>query len=56
MLAVRKHVEEVNARQTIAHQDAELRSALQIKAIAAEAAELLLAPAPTSATENARET
>jgi hypothetical protein len=46
VLAVRKHVEEVNARQTIAHQYAELRSARQITAIAAEAAELLLTPAP----------
>jgi hypothetical protein len=36
----------VNARQAIARQNAELRSSRQITAIAAEAAELLLAPAP----------
>jgi hypothetical protein len=46
VLADRRQVEEVNARQTIARQHAELRSARQITAIAAEAAELLLAPAP----------
>jgi hypothetical protein len=46
VLAVRKHVEEVNARQAIAYQYAELRSARQITAIAAEAAELLLTPTP----------
>jgi hypothetical protein len=46
VLATRKHVEDVNARQAIARQNAELRSSRQITAIAAEAAELLLAPAP----------
>jgi hypothetical protein len=46
VLATRKHLDNVNARQAIARQDDELRSARQITAIAAEAAELLLAPAP----------
>jgi hypothetical protein len=43
VLADRRQVEEVNARRTIARQYAELRSARQITAIAAEAAQLLLA-------------
>jgi hypothetical protein len=46
VLATRKHVDDVNVRQAIARQDAELKSARQIAAIAAEVAELLLAPAP----------
>jgi hypothetical protein len=41
VLADRRQVEEVNARRTIARQYAELRSARQIRAIAAEAAQLL---------------
>jgi hypothetical protein len=56
VLATRKHVNDVNALHAIERQDAELRSVRQIKAIAAEAAELLLAAAPTSATEGDRET
>jgi hypothetical protein len=51
VLADRKRVEDLNARQTIARQDAELRSARQITAIVAGAAELLLVPAPTGATD-----
>jgi hypothetical protein len=41
VLTARQQVDEINARQTIARWDAELRSARQITAIAAEAAELL---------------
>jgi len=51
VLATRKHVNDVNTHHAIARQDAELRSARQIKAIAAEAAELLLAPAPDRSQE-----
>jgi hypothetical protein len=46
VLATRNYIEDVNARQAITRHDAELRSARQITAIAAEAAELILAPAP----------
>jgi hypothetical protein len=46
LLAGRKQVEEMNARQINARQDAEAESARQIMAIATEAAALLLAPAP----------
>jgi hypothetical protein len=46
VLVERERVDKVNAGRTIARQYAEARWARQIKAIAAEAAELLLAPAP----------
>jgi hypothetical protein len=46
VLVERERADEVNAGRTIARQYAEARWARQIKAIAAEAAELLLAPAP----------
>jgi uncharacterized Zn finger protein (UPF0148 family) len=46
LLAGRKQVEEMNARQINARQDAEAESARQIMAIATEAAALLLGPVP----------